>query len=230
MKIIPAKTPEFVKSLFPNFVWTIPTNGKDIYLTFDDGPTPEITQWVLQTLKDYKAKATFFCIGNNIKSFPEILHEIIEGEHTIGNHTFNHLKGWQIKTKEYINDVELTNHLISGAFNSFTVGTNQMLKTTSHITSKEKKLFRPPYGKFKSKQSKALQNLGYSIILWDVLSFDWDKNTTEVECLENVILKVKPGSIVVFHDSLKAERNLKYALPKVLDHFSREGYNFKAIN
>ncbi|MFP4844200.1 polysaccharide deacetylase family protein [Winogradskyella sp. PE311] len=208
MQIIPAKTPGFVKTLFPNFVWNVDTQNKELYLTFDDGPTPEITDWVLQLLSNYDAKATFFCIGNNIEKYPEIFQNITKDGHTIGNHTFNHLKGWKHKTKAYVKDVK---------------------KTQDLITSNSSNLFRPPYGKFKTKQSKQLLKMGYKIILWDVLSYDWDKTVSEKACLNNVISAAKEGSIIVFHDSIKASHNLKYALPKILDHYTRRGYVFKAL-
>lgn len=212
MQIIPAKTPGFVKTLFPSFVWNINTDNKELYLTFDDGPTPEITDWVLKILKQYNAKATFFCIGNNIKKHPDIFQNIIEEDHAIGNHTYNHLKGWKHKSKDYINDVLETEVIINKFQNDY-----------------NKKLFRPPYGKFKTKQSKQLQELDYKIILWDVLSYDWDKLVSEETCLTNVTLSAKEGSIIVFHDSIKASRNLRFALPKVLEHYTKQGYKFKTI-
>ncbi|MFK7832779.1 MAG: polysaccharide deacetylase family protein [Winogradskyella sp.] len=222
MKIIPAKTPDFVKTLFPNFIWNIATKDKVLYLTFDDGPTPEITDWVLSTLKDFNAKATFFCIGNNIEKHPEIFENILTEEHSIGNHTYNHLKGWKHKTKHYIEDVLKTQSLINS-------------KTQNHqhwnleFKDCDLGLFRPPYGKFKTKQSKQLQNLGYKIVLWDVLSYDWDNSVTEATCLKNVTSAAKEGSIIVFHDSLKASRNLKYVLPKVLEYYSEKGFAFKNL-
>ena len=222
MKIIPAKTPGFVKTLFPKFVWNINTSKKELYLTFDDGPTPEITEWVLQTLKEYNAKATFFCIGKNIESNPDIFQSILKDGHSIGNHTYRHLKGWKTKTKDYIGDVELTDSVIA-----FQV---QNSKLREYTNSKSLKLFRPPYGKFKSKQSNKLQKLGYKIILWDVLSYDWDKSVSEEACLKNIIPVAKEGSIIVFHDSVKASRNLRYALPKVLKYYSEKGYVFKALS
>ncbi|WP_411894265.1 polysaccharide deacetylase family protein [Winogradskyella sp. A2] len=212
MQIIPAKTPGFVKTLFPNLVWNIPTQKKELYLTFDDGPTPKITNWVLERLSHYNANATFFCIGNNIKENPELISKIIEGGHTIGNHTYNHLKGWKHKTKFYIEDVRKTEELI----NSFDV----ISKT---------KLFRPPYGKFKANQSKKIQALGYKIIMWDVLSYDWDNSIRQEDCLNNIISSAKEGSIIVMHDSIKASKNLKFALPKVLEHYTEKGYKFKAL-
>ncbi|NRD24302.1 polysaccharide deacetylase family protein [Winogradskyella litoriviva] len=216
MQIIPAKTPDFVKTLFPNFIWNINTNKKEIYLTFDDGPTPKITDWVLSTLKEYNAKATFFCIGNNIDKHPLIFQNIIEHGHSIGNHTYNHLKGWKHNTQDYLEDVEQTKILIESIIEK-------------HKYS-NKNLFRPPYGKVRTKQSKQIQSLGYKIIMWDVLSFDWDNSVSEKTCLNNVICKAKEGSIIVFHDSIKASRNLKYALPKVLDYYSKMGYSFLSIN
>ena len=222
MKIIPAKTPGFVKTLFPNFIWNINTTNKELYLTFDDGPTPEITDWVLQTLKSYNAKATFFCIGKNIESNLDIFQNILNDGHTVGNHTYNHLKGWKTKTKAYIGDTELTDSIIA-----FQV---QNLKTSDKSDTRLLKLFRPPYGKFKNKQSKKLLKLGYKIILWDVLSYDWDQSVKPETCLKNVISAAKEGSIVVFHDSIKASQNLKYTLPKILDYYSEKGFKFKSIN
>ncbi|WP_179344302.1 polysaccharide deacetylase family protein [Winogradskyella ursingii] len=216
MQIIPAKTPGFVKTLFPNFVWNINTDKKELYLTFDDGPTPEITEWVLDNLKSYNAKATFFCIGNNIEKHPAIFQKIIDEGHTVGNHTYNHLKGWKHKTKNYVEDVVKSQDLMNSLF----------INRNSSITN----LFRPPYGKFKSNQSKKIMELGYRIILWDVLSYDWDKTVSEKSCLENVTSAAKEGSIVVFHDSLKASRSLKYTLPKVLEYYNERGFEFKSLN
>jgi peptidoglycan/xylan/chitin deacetylase (PgdA/CDA1 family) len=213
MQIIPAKTPGFVKTLFPNFVWNIDTNKKELYLTFDDGPTPEITDWVLQTLKQFSAKATFFCIGKNIEKHPEIFRNIIDEGHTIGNHTYNHLKGWKHKTKVYYKDVLKTAKILE-----------------NYKPDDSEPLFRPPYGKFKNKQRKKLLEKGYQIILWDVLSYDWDKDVTEQTCLNNVVSAAKEGSIVVFHDSVKASLNLKYVLPKVLEYYTERGFVFKAIS
>ncbi|WP_178987328.1 polysaccharide deacetylase family protein [Winogradskyella schleiferi] len=221
MKIIPAKTPEFVKTLFPNFIWNIDTKKKALYLTFDDGPTPEITDWVLQTLKDYDAKATFFCIGNNIEKYPEIFQNTIAKGHAIGNHTYNHLKGWKHKTKDYVDDVEKTQDLINSKF---------QISEIKNRDSKIVNLFRPPYGKFKSKQSKLIQELGYKIVMWDVLSYDWDQSVTEETCLKNVTSTAQEGSIIVFHDSIKASRNLKYVLPKVLEYYTARGFLFKSLN
>jgi len=211
MKLIPSKTPGFVKSIFPNFIWNIDTNSKELYLTFDDGPTPEITPWVLEQLQTYNAKATFFCIGNNIEKYPEILKTVIADGHSVGNHTFNHLKGWKYKSKTYVDDVLKCEALLP--------------KTNSSNL----KLFRPPYGKFKTKQSKQLQKLGYKIVLWDVLSFDWDAKISESQCFNTIINVSKKGSIIVMHDSLKASQNLKAVLPKVLKYYSELGFTFKSI-
>ncbi|SHG69666.1 polysaccharide deacetylase family protein [Winogradskyella jejuensis] len=220
MKLIPAKTPGFVKSLFPSFIWNIDTNQQELYLTFDDGPTPEITPWVLDTLKQYNAKATFFCIGANIEKHPDIFESIIAEGHSVGNHTYNHPKGWKHKTRYYIQNVFKCEAVIS----------KQSTSTALSVTEEEKsKLFRPPYGKFKTKQAKQLQNLGYSIVMWDVLSFDWDAKVSEQECLNNIINSTKNGSIIVMHDSVKASRNLKAVLPKILEYYSERGFDFKLI-
>ncbi|KJD35147.1 polysaccharide deacetylase [Tamlana sedimentorum] len=214
MNIIPVKTPLVVKKMFPKYIWDIPTTKRVLYLTFDDGPTPEITHWVLKTLKQYQAKATFFCIGDNVKKHPEILKDVLAEGHTVGNHTQNHLKGWKTSTKRYLENTLEAKKTISSVID------------TSMQTCN---LFRPPYGKITNKQGKKLLALGYKIIMWDVISFDWDKNISNEACLNNVITKVKRGSIVVFHDSVKAQKNMQFALPKVLEHFYKLGFTFEAI-
>jgi peptidoglycan/xylan/chitin deacetylase (PgdA/CDA1 family) len=220
MKIIPAKTPGIVKTLLPNFVWNVNTEDKTLYLTFDDGPTPEITPWVIEQLKAYDAKATFFCIGKNIESHSEIFQSVLEEGHMVANHTYDHLKGWKTKTKVYVDNTELCDSVM----------TFQIQNSKSQDLNPDAlKLFRPPYGKFKTKQSKKLQKLGYKIVLWDVLSYDWDKSVSEQQCYNNVISATSSGSIIVFHDSVKASRNLQYTLPKVLEYYSKKGFEFKAL-
>ncbi|WP_250435256.1 polysaccharide deacetylase family protein [Hanstruepera flava] len=216
MRIVPVKTPTVVKKLLPDYIWEVSTTDKVIYLTFDDGPTPEITNWTLNTLKEYNAQATFFCIGNNIKKYPEIFHNILDQDHAIGNHSNTHLKGWQTNKKEYVSDIQNCQNII----NSEIEGRN--------LT--EPKMFRPPYGQIKPKQGKALLELNYKIIMWNVLSFDWDNSINPETCLNNVTAKTEPGSIIVFHDSLKASKNLKYTLPKILEYFGKKGYSFKSLN
>ncbi len=199
------KTPKFIQTLFPNFIWNMDTNANEIFLTFDDGPIPEVTPWVLETLENYNAKATFFCVGDNIQKHPDIFKMVLDAEHSIGNHTFNHLAGWSTENIRYFHNVRKCAHLA---------------KTD---------LFRPPYGRIRPSQAQFLTR-HYNIIMWDVLSGDFDENLTREECAANVILKGGPGSIVVFHDSLKAQRNMKYALTATLEHFSALGYTFKRID
>jgi len=208
MPFFPVKTPKFIQRLFPNYLWKKASLSKTIYLTFDDGPTPEITQWTLDTLKHYNAKATFFCIGDNVKKHPSIFDNLIKEKHTIGNHTFNHLKGWNTNTEDYINNTE---------------------KAQEAINPKHKHLFRPPFGKIKRRQANLLINKGYKIVMWSVLSYDWEVSVSQEKCLKNVLKNTSSGSIVVFHDSVKASKNMQYALPKMLDHFSKKGYQFKSL-
>lgn len=205
MNLTPVTIPKVVKSIFPHFVWNIDSTQKTLYLTFDDGPTPEITNWVLDCLKSYNAKATFFCIGNNVELYPEIYNRIIKEGHAVGNHTFNHIKGWKVSTTDYINDVNKASNLI------------------------DSKLFRPPYGRLKPKQGKALIKKGYNIIMWSVLSLDWDKSITLTQCYNNVVKKAVSGNIIVFHDSVKASKKMMFALPKVLEYFTEKGFEFKRI-
>lgn len=222
MQLIPAKTPGFVKALFPSFVWNIDTQKQELYFTFDDGPTPDITPWVLEQLKLYNAKATFFCIGSNIEKYPEIFQQILAEGHAVGNHTYHHLKGWKHKTKTYLEDVEKAQAFIKSKNSSESI-------FNLELGTQNSKLFRPPYGKFKTKQAKLLQRLGYKIVMWDVLSFDWDAKVSEEECLDNIINSAKKGSIIVMHDSVKAKRNLKTVLPKVLKYYSELGFGLESI-
>jgi len=213
MKLYFTKTPRIFMRIFSNFTWRFISDKKHIHLTFDDGPTPEITNFVLSELKKHQAKATFFCIGKNIEEHPEIFKQVLSDGHSIGNHTHNHLNGWRTSTKNYIKNITNTEN----TFQQFNLSTLQQ------------KLFRPPYGKIKFSQTKELQKLGYKIIFWDVLSADFDQRITKEKCLENVLKNTKNGSIIVFHDSIKASEKLQYVLPKVLDFFSKKGYEFKKI-
>ncbi|WP_372753656.1 polysaccharide deacetylase family protein [Mariniflexile sp.] len=227
MTLTPVKTPLVAKKLFPNYVWDVATNDNIIYLTFDDGPTPEITNWTLKTLKTYSAKATFFCIGKNVEEYPEIFQNILADGHTIGNHTNNHLKGWKTKTNDYLENLTEAERVINKQISLSKIHSTPKL-VISH-QSPRVNLFRPPYGQITPKLGKKLLELDYKIIMWDVLSFDWDKTVAERNCLKNVISNTKNGSIVVFHDSVKASRNMQYTLPKVLDYFSEKGFIFRSL-
>lgn len=195
-----------LKRIYPKRIWSISTNEKVLYLTFDDGPIPVVTPWVLETLNQYQAKATFFCIGENVEKNREVFNKVIAEGHRVGNHTYNHINGYKTSTEAYLKNVS--------AFEKLGVSTN---------------LFRPPYGKCKASQAKPLQQKGYNIVMWDVISEDYDKNISEEQCYQTVISQAKKGSIVIFHDSLKAEKNLRYTLPKVLKYFSEKGYVFNAL-
>ena len=201
------KTPRILERLFSSYTWRFDTDRKEIFLTFDDGPTPEITLFVLKQLKQYNAKATFFCIGKNIENHPEIFHQILSEKHSVGNHTQNHLNGWKTKNINYLESVLKCEDVIS----------NLADKT------KESKLFRPPYGRIKKSQAKEILKRGYRIIMWNVLSADFDKSISKEKCLENVLKNTKKGGIIVFHDSLKASKKLQFVLPKVLEEFSKKG-------
>ena len=206
------KTNKWIKKVFNNLVWDIPNSDNKIYLTFDDGPIPEVTEWVLNILKSKDIKATFFCIGDNMKKHPEVYKRILAEGHQTGNHTFNHLNGWKTETNHYIENLKLCE-------------TEYLKLNTEHSF-----LFRPPYGKIKPSQSKAIRNLGYKIIMWDVLSYDFDSTISVEKCLENVISNTEQGSIIVFHDSIKAEKNLKYALPKAIQVLKDKGFVFDVIS
>lgn len=200
-------TPWWLRKLFPGAIWDISTNEKVIYLSFDDGPHPQITPFVLATLKKYSAAATFFCIGDNVRKFPETYRQIIDEGHTVGNHTMHHLNGWKTTAEAYLEDVA---------------------KAKTYIHSG---LFRPPYGRIKKSQLRQLSSDEHplSTIMWSVLAGDWLTSITPEKCFEQVKNNIYPGCIVVFHDSEKAYERMQYALPQVLAHFSKLGYRFKSI-
>lgn len=206
------KYPKLLQILYPKRISRI-DDSKSIYLSFDDGPIPEITPWVLNTLKKYDAKATFFCIGDNVAKHPEVFQEILKEGHSIGNHTFNHLNGWKNSLENYVDNTTKAEAIIQ----------SNILGATST------KLFRPPYGKIKNSQAKAISKLGYKIVMWDVLSGDYDQRLSPEACCRNVIENTTAGSIIVFHDSIKASKNLKIVLPLVLKYFSEKGMKFKSI-
>ena len=203
------KTPWLLKKIYPDYIWSIDTKEKELYLTFDDGPHLLATLFVLKTLKQYNALATFFCIGKNVLANPEIYKQILNEGHSVGNHTYNHLNGWKTKDDIYLKDVaEASNYIDSN-------------------------LFRPCYGRITSFQAKNLKQVMKGrqpkVIMWDILSGDFDTSVTPQNCLANVILKSVPGSIIVFHESDKAWPRLEYALPRVLKYFTEKGYVFKSL-
>jgi peptidoglycan/xylan/chitin deacetylase (PgdA/CDA1 family) len=202
------KTPWWMQRLYPSCTWNLKGPGKKVYLSFDDGPHPQITPFVLDLLKQYGAKASFFCIGKNVKAYPEIYKRIIDEGHAVGNHTQHHLNGWKNNSEDYLKDVEEA----AGFINS--------------------RLFRPPYGKIKRQQISMLEKkpLNYKIVMWTVLSGDFDTGISKEKCLSNVLEKTSNGSIIVFHDSEKAFERMGYALPVVLNKLSENGYVFEKIS
>ena len=197
-------SPFWLQWLYPSLIWHKSRKEKSIYLSFDDGPIPVVTPFVLNTLKSFNAKATFFCIGENIEKHPEIYEQILADGHSVGNHTYNHLKGWETENKIYLENVSQCAKLVKSS------------------------LFRPPYGRSKRSQYSVL-NTQYSTIMWDVLSGDFDTSITPEKCLKNVMNHTRNGSIIVFHDSLKAFERLEYALPKTLQRLMLKGYNFEKL-
>lgn len=199
--------------LFPKYSWKRNTSQKLVYLTFDDGPIPEVTEWVLDTLKHYEVKATFFCIADNVRKYPNIFKRIIAEGHRVANHTFNHLNGWKNDNEYYINNVLLAR------------------KEMSKYTTLEDKplLFRPPYGKIKKRQAQTITDYGYEIVMWSHLTKDYDKKTSPEECYKRAIKDITPGSIIVFHDSIKASHNLYYALPKTIEYLLSKGYSLSDL-
>jgi peptidoglycan/xylan/chitin deacetylase (PgdA/CDA1 family) len=192
-----------IRNIYPQATWKINTNEKALYLTFDDGPVPGLTEWVLDELKKFNAKATFFCVGDNVQKHPAIFERIKAENHTVANHTMRHIKGFKNNVKTYMKEVEECESLVHN------------------------KLFRPPYGQLKLSQYRALRDKGYKIVLWDVISYDYE-NIPGESCLNNT-LNSKEGSIVLFHDNVKAEKNLRYTLPLFLKHFANLQFEFKAL-
>ncbi len=201
------KTPWLLKKLYSESIWDIKTKEKNLYLTFDDGPHPLATPYVLEQLKKYNAKATFFCIGKNVKEHFELYKRIIDDGHKPGNHTYNHLNGWKEKDKTYLQNVFEAKKII------------------------DSNLFRPPYGRITKFQLKQLSAEKYKLttVMWSVLSGDFDKNMSAENCFLNVTRNAKPGSIILFHDSKKSYKKLLDVLPKVLEYFSAKGYKFETI-
>jgi len=207
------KSPFWFKWIYPDYIWEMEGKGKIIYLTFDDGPQAEATPFVLDTLAIYNAKATFFCIGKNVEEHPDLYKRILTEGHTVGNHTQNHLNGWHTNDDVYIDNVKQAAKWIDST------------------------LFRPPYGRIKKFQAKVLMQqlntetntIPFKIVMWTVLSGDFDTDISGDKCFRNVQQKTKEGSIVVFHDSAKAFERLQYALPRTLEYFAEKGFRFEAI-
>lgn len=202
-----ANSPFWLQWLYPSLIWHKSRKEKAVYLTFDDGPIPVVTPFVLNTLKTFNAKATFFCIGDNMVKHPEIYQQILEGGHVVGNHTYNHLNGWKTPDAEYITNFKQCGKLM------------------------DSNLFRPPYGRIKKSQIKKLliENSNLQPVMWDVLSGDFDMGITPQNCVHNVMSHTQNGSIIVFHDSLKAFPRLQHALPVVLEQLSEKGFRFLCL-
>jgi peptidoglycan/xylan/chitin deacetylase (PgdA/CDA1 family) len=217
--------PSFIKWIYPEYLWDKKREcrGKRVlYLTFDDGPIPEVTPWVLDILEQYNAKATFFLIGDNIDKHPEIFQDVLRSGHRLGNHTYNHLNGRKTDTSFYMENIARTDKKIAESI--------QKMAPEFLFEYKNKgKIFRPPYGQLKKDQARLIRKEHYSIVLYDTLAYDWEQQINGEKCTKNVLNNAENGSIVLFHDSLKAFKNLKIALPKVLEHFSAQGYDFKAL-
>jgi len=202
------KTPWWLKKLYPGCVWDMPVKGNTLYLSFDDGPHPTITPFILQELKKYNAKATFFCIGKQVSLYPDIFQQVIDDGHAVGNHTHHHMNGWKTSGTNYINDIK---------------------KADEYIHSR---LFRPPYGRIKRSQLNGLKQSEnkMTVVMWNILAGDWDIDLKPEKCYQRVKRKILPGDIIVFHENDKAWDRMSYTLPLLLRDFALLGYQFKAIN
>jgi peptidoglycan/xylan/chitin deacetylase (PgdA/CDA1 family) len=199
------KTPSLLKPLAKDLLWHMPATEREVYFTFDDGPTLGVTEAALDLLKRYNAKATFFCLGKNVEAHPELFSRMLSEGHAVGNHTYDHPEGWKTAQIAYLRNI---------------------IRAKKSIDST---LFRPPYGRITPAQVNALKNR-FRLVMWDVLSADFDTANSPEKCYENVVNNVTPGSIVVFHDSVKARANMLFSLERSLDHLSREGYIFRALS
>ena len=201
--VMKLKPPKIIRHLFPSLIWEI-DDPEGVFLTFDDGPTPGITEWILAMLEKYDAKATFFVLGKNVEAYPDLVRRIVDAGHKVGNHTYSHQKGWGMSLERYIEDVDFANDLIHS------------------------ELFRPPYARITPAQARALSQR-YKLVMWDVLSRDYSRSLSPRKCLKNVTKHLEPGAIVVFHDSEKSFRNMRYALPRTLDKIRKLGLKCKTI-
>jgi peptidoglycan/xylan/chitin deacetylase (PgdA/CDA1 family) len=202
------RTPWWLKKLYPGCLWDMPGSGKTLYLTFDDGPHPEITLFILEQLKRHNAKATFFCIGENVVHNPAVYQRLIEEGHAVGNHTQHHINGWKNPTANYLQDIK---------------------EAGQHIGSH---LFRPPYGRMKRSQIRGLVKMDnkMTIVMWNILAGDWDGSVTPERCYDRIRKRIKAGDIIVLHDSEKAWPRMSYILPRLLEDFSASGYSFLPIS
>jgi peptidoglycan/xylan/chitin deacetylase (PgdA/CDA1 family) len=198
------QVPDFVRNLYPKALWRMNPDEKAVYLTFDDGPIPVITPWVVDLLGQYDIKATFFMVGDNVRKYPQEYIQVIENGHRVGNHTFNHLKGLFTSTAEYVGNVEKADGLIHS------------------------NLFRPPHGMLRRKQYNELSR-HYQFVMWDLVTRDYSKRMNGEDVLANVKRLVRNGSIITFHDSIRSENNLKYALPRSIEWLLEQGYEFKVF-
>ncbi len=195
------RLPRFLNRCFPSAIWRASVETKEVFLTFDDGPVPEVTPWVLDLLKKEDIKACFFCVGENVKRHPDVYRWVLREGHQVGNHTFNHLQGLKTKDPAFLSNVE---------------------KASQYINSC---LFRPPHGWMRRSQYEQL-SLTYTVVMWDIISGDYRKELTPKDVIKNVLKTVRPGSIIVFHDSIKAQKNLEVALPVIIRKLKRKGYSF----
>lgn len=204
------RTPALLRWLYPGLLWRMPVGENKLYLTFDDGPIPELTPWILEVLARQNVKATFFCVGDNVQKHPTIFEETRAAGHELANHTYHHVKGWQMSTANYLKEVAQCDEVLAP------------------LGERKKRLFRPPYGRISRKQIAQLLP-HYEIVMWDVLTADYDSRQSPQDCLRNSLQSTRDGSIVVFHDNVKASNNIRYALEPYIAGCLEQGYTFHTL-
>lgn len=240
------RTPSLLPWLFPDLTWREPSEAKELYLTFDDGPVPGPTEFALDELKKANAQATFFCIGNNVNKNPDLFKKVLAGGHTIGNHTYNHVSGWGTKNSDYLENIDECNRELNryapvtgnclpaeaASAKAWQPAAHQPESSNQQPAASSQQpvpsLFRPPYGRITRSQIRLLER--YKLIMWDVLSHDYARSLSPGRCLKGSIAATRPGSIIVFHDSYKAEKNMTYVLPRFISHFAGAGFTFKSLH
>ncbi|MBE17098.1 MAG: polysaccharide deacetylase family protein [Cytophagaceae bacterium] len=216
----PARVPSFIKWWYPSwFIWDKPSSQKQVYLTFDDGPIPEVTPWVLDVLAQHQIKASFFCIGENVAKHPALYRRIIAEGHSVGNHSMHHLNGYKTSNEAYLDNI----------FQAEATMQKHSHRKPLDNHNLQFPLFRPPYGVIRKSQARALKKRGFTIVMYRVIGYDWEAKVRPQQCLDKILNTTRSGDLIVLHDSIKAAQNMKYTLARLIPHFKEQGYSFATL-